>query len=573
LLTKGIDLIISDWNIDNKFFIKSTILRSYLKVNKNRLRNIFLKTVKDLRFWEEFEKMFNVGLIDICSCDVFKKFDVFESSFLSTFFLNLYLSELDFYIFQLSFFYNSRINIIGFRNILSKYSKELKYTFSYLLPVKFYNFSIDFNNLKELECFKFGTFFNLFPIFLTKNFSRAFFYIRYLHYFLLLVNGSKYFSIYLKDKILTFIRSNLRLELKEVLVMSSFKNSLFFLGFNLKFLNFSFIFNRKFMNKYSRKIDSKLINYKLKLNKLYFKRIKFELLLNVNLLVSKSFNISYIKNQKFWIALFQLESLRCTQFGKLMFFKNNLNLFSSDIISFIKYNNDNYNYRYSFSLYSKKLFSTFKDIINDSPSFIFNSVGSLELSLDFLVDDFRKSLMFFFTDFIYQDKEFINNKNSNLLKKSFLKIYNKNNSQSIIINVPFQYLFQKLRVLGFIHSIKKRPISNVKYLTFSDIYIIKSFGCLANSFILWFKMCSNFSKVKFIVELLRQSCFLTLSRKHNKSKNWSYCVYTSDLVIVRKLSSSFSYFPSRKFISNIIFNLSRFINFYSFYEEDFFLDY
>ena len=559
--------IILTWNKDIKYFLKGIILRSCLKVNKNRLKNIFSKFIKDKRFWEEVDKMFLVGLIDISSSLIFKNCNFLESGLLSSFFLNLYLSELDLYIYNLSITYNCRINVISFKQTFLKYSKKLSFSFSYASPIKFQRFFVNFISLKEIYLFNFKKFINLSFLFLTMNFKRTFFYVRYLHYFLFAVIGSKSFSIYLKDKVISFLRSNLKLELSELLLITTFKRSIFFLGVYLKFFSLSFHSSNKLLNK----VNSKLNNYKIKLSKLYINRAKSELLLNLSFLTNKGFKSSFTNDRNFWMTIFQLESVRCTQFGKLMLSKNNSNLFSYDLFSSIKYK-DNYNIgNYSFNFYLKRLSFTFKDIITNFSAFITSSVLPLELSLSFLVDDFKKSLMFLFTDFTNAKLSNFSIKLCQDLRKDVSTVYNKKALTFITINIPFMYLFEKLRLLGFIHPFKKRPIGNVKYILFSDIYIIKSFGLLANSFILWFKLCSNFSKVKFIVELLRQSCFLTLSRKHNKSKIWVYHIYTRDLILTRNLSTSMSYFPSRKFLEDIISNTSFFNDLYVFHDEYFFL--
>lgn len=61
-----------------------------------------------------------------------------------------------------------------------------------------------------------------------------------------------------------------------------------------------------------------------------------------------------------------------------------------------------------------------------------------------------------------------------------------------------------------------------------DTDIIKSFGYISYIFLTWFRCSKNFLKVKIFVNVIRESCFLTLARKHNKTKAWAYKVYTSD---------------------------------------------
>lgn len=99
--------------------------------------------------------------------------------------------------------------------------------------------------------------------------------------------------------------------------------------------------------------------------------------------------------------------------------------------------------------------------------------------------------------------------------------------------IPIKYFYHRLRHLGFLHFYKFRPIGNIRYLNYSDSLIVKWYGYLAFSFLYWFRGVNNFSYVKVFLELLRNSCLLTLARKHNKTKVWVYSVYTSNLIILK----------------------------------------
>ena len=120
-----------------------------------------------------------------------------------------------------------------------------------------------------------------------------------------------------------------------------------------------------------------------------------------------------------------------------------------------------------------------------------------------------------------------------------------------IINCPISYIFSKFGSLGFINLKKKRPISNLKFITYEDKEIIKLFGAFSYSFLNWFRCSDNFSKIKFLLEVIRKSCFLTHCRKHNKRKTWAYSVYTPNLLINYKLYENKSFFPTRTLLISI----------------------
>lgn len=109
-------------------------------------------------------------------------------------------------------------------------------------------------------------------------------------------------------------------------------------------------------------------------------------------------------------------------------------------------------------------------------------------------------------------------------------------------------MFRKFRVLGFIHPNKNRPIGNVKYLNLNDIVIIWNFSYLYLIILIWFFDSNNFSSLVTFVRILKQSCILTLCRKHNKSKFWISSVFTNDVLVVKNLFNSYNSFPSPNFL-------------------------
>jgi hypothetical protein len=155
-----------------------------------------------------------------------------------------------------------------------------------------------------------------------------------------------------------------------------------------------------------------------------------------------------------------------------------------------------------------------KDILETFPFFINQSTFPLDLGLNSLFEEVKKKLIFFY------DSTFINNlvydsfpmDNMSYTSRSIdehikfgntqylgIKSNLKNSSYKFIkIKAPIKYIFEKLRLLGFIHPYKKRPISNSQYLAFNDVFILKSFGYLANSLLLWFRLWFAMFFITFI---------------------------------------------------------------------------
>ena len=219
------------------------------------------------------------------------------------------------------------------------------------------------------------------------------------------------------------------------------------------------------------------------------------------------------------------------------------------------------------------------------------SFFSSDIYFDFLLDDFQKRVAFIYQNIFefYEIREF-NLRSYYLLKKfhmnNFLffnsdvkflsnfyirsKDIFRSKAKFIIFDIPVKKILMKLRFLGYLHLYKIRPVGNVNFLSCEDWFIIKSFGFLAYSFTNWFRFCTNISRVNYIVELIRQSCFLTLARKHNKSKNWVYSVYTPRLVLSKGLFFKESFFPDKNFVSKYDFDCILFEILY--YNSNWFLE-
>jgi hypothetical protein len=162
---------------------------------------------------------------------------------------------------------------------------------------------------------------------------------------------------------------------------------------------------------------------------------------------------------------------------------------------------------------------------------------------------------------------------SNFVIKKILFLSNKNKKQTktyFLISCPVSYILSKFENLGFINLRKKRPISNVKFLTYEDREIIRTFGAFSYSLLNWFRCVDNFSKVKFLIEVIRQSCILTLCRKHNKRKTWAYGVYTPNLILNYYIYENKSFFPTKKLVSTMkksfLYNQIDFLFFETFFE-------
>jgi hypothetical protein len=293
----------------------------------------------------------------------------------------------------------------------------------------------------------------------------------------------------------------------------------------------------------------------------------------------KNINFSSINNKVIWTYIFQLECVRATQYEKLMFTTDTVNLVSLEIFSYIRLKNVLKTNKYSFNLYLSKIGLILKKVICDFPSTLNNSVLPLDLSLRLSFLEFRKRI-FLLSNILNADlnKNAVSYKNilrgeKNLLKASINykeAFFSKKKSFFIDFFLSSKFSLVKLNSLGIINSLTKRVTSVSNLVVFEDFYILRFFGYLAHSFLIWFRCCKDFSKVKNLINVIRQSCYLTLSRKHNKTKSWAYKVYTFDLIITLSLFTNESYFPTKKFLLKIKRHFF-FLRYEIFFDEVFFL--
>lgn len=431
---------------------------------------------------------------------------------------------------------------------------------------------------------------NYSPYVYKKNVS----FIRYLDSVLLGFVSSKNFVIFFERKILAFLHSQLHFDTTGVSIFNSKTNNLLFLGFNVKFFfnekkssTNNFLINKK----YKSRVLSRLMRNQKKINKISLERFNTEFSINIkNVLNKKKFHNSPFSDKKFWNFAFQLEAVRTTRINRLVFTNDKKFPVPNEIFALIRESGVNEYYRYSFDLYNFQIKILLKDIIKTFYPIMNNSVIPVDLALSQYFFEFKKRIFFLFNDYDFKiplfdrdlhkdnfykllplsEKGYFGLKDFFLLKKEYINCMDATITSGFIdFFVPFDFLISKLRSLGFIHPYKNRPIGSTKLLFFEDSFIIKSFGYFAYSILHWYRFCGNLKNLNFFIELLRESCFLTLCRKHNKNKNWAYVTYSSDLIVYKGLFDTKSFFPTRKLLLNLNKNGKSYMN--SFLDEKFFL--
>lgn len=388
------------------------------------------------------------------------------------------------------------------------------------------------------------------------SFLRSFYWVRHLNFFLLGFITSKNFSYFLLQKLSSFIRSNLLCDVKDVLFTSYLDKNLFFLGFNFSFLNRAnyFFYDRKlnFLLKFTGRVKGRIYFYRQKMLNIINKRFNSEFFLHfLSLMKRRKLIVNSISDIKLWSYIFQLEAIRSFQINKLLFTcdsSNSLNYFLFSELKFDPVKDFVFYRKYSFNLYIRKLHIVFKDILNNFKSYFIDSIMTIDIALYKFTVCFQKKMFLIYENLYYDvfncrydfSSSSVLNKKKCLIPPTVWRVL-----------IPKYFIWKKLRVWGFVHSNMDRPISNVKFLFLEDKQIINNFGFIAHEILTWFRCCDNFSVVKFFIEVIKQSCFLTLCRKHNKSKNWAYSVYTPNLFFSKNLNFKSVVFPTKSFVSKL----------------------
>lgn len=589
------------WDPGIQFFFSSRLNHSFGLINKNKLKNILLKFVNDIKLWYEIEKMLDSGFINILSDSIYLDKEFISFSPLSRFLLNVYLDELDQNIKVLCYNFNG-FSRFSDKKIEKKNVRKYSLVLMKTLPVKLEKNLLNIRKLSAFNNLRFNFYKNYFseitfsPKF--KTFSRKIFYCRFLDYLLLGFVGSRDFSKRIIGKVTNFVRSSLHFNCDEINLISSAQNPMLFLGFYLKKLNLANktalydSIRKSVKKKYFLKVIARLDAKRKRLTNIISKRFSSEIFLLIKeTLKNKKMYLKDLRDEKIWLYIFQLECVRSAQVFRLINTEDIESLIPEDFFDVIRHKELNHlvNYRrFSFNFYLKKLQIALKNSISCVSPGISKCVTNTDLALFNNLVELKKNLEFCYENLYINVRSkssvttfgevpssyiFDNGKSNDLVFSSgFSTEINSIENSLVDVTAPIEIILQKLDLLGFFNFKDKKPISNLKYLFLDDEVIISLYSYYARTFLIWFRCCDNFAKIKTIIEYIRQSCILTLCRKHNKSRDWVVSVYTLNLIFCKTSLSNKPSFPEfneifllkRKFLINksyyLLFNEKFFLN-------------
>jgi hypothetical protein len=527
--------------------------------------------------WNQLSKMLIANKIGISTNSIYNSRENLCINTLSCFLLNLYLIEFDIYLEKLMFRYNFNKNFDQNSHLYDdKLFSHVK-ILNRFAPLKFVKNLFIFNKLKSFVSLKYTRFFD----FSINNFRNTYntnvygSYVRYLDFLVLGFTSSKIFVSCVLKKLQNFLQLKSNFNIKQLSIFNSRQKNIIYFFYNINLHERSIKLNSSNLRTnelYFAKVFFRIIINQKRILNILFKRFKLEFGSNLKYMFDNKLKVfNSIKN--FSILAFQLEAVGSIKINKLVEGSVKKDFVSNNILSEIRLFNNKIYCKYLFNLYDFKTQRIFGYTLDNFVSYFLYGSFSNDFFLYNCLLEFKKSVLlknniyannfFFFHNNKYLFNHFyafdmnVYTRNFGLLPNkllehhTFLKKNSSNLSNSFFFRIPFNLLIKKLRLLGFIHSFNSNPVSNLSLIFFSDDFIIKSSSYIVYVLLCWFRFCDNFSELQFFVKLIRESCLLTLCRKHNKTRSWIYNLYTYDLLIFKNLYYCKFFFPNRKFIKKL----------------------
>jgi retron-type reverse transcriptase len=565
---------IKHWRTNSSFFIDYDVSKAFDNVNRKRLKNLFNKQVRDIRFWMEISKILNSGVILELKL-LFERKGVAQGSILSPFLFNIYLHELD-------------KKIASIQKIT--YDTHQSYesaTYGNMEAEEAYRkISRDFatDNLKRSPK-KYGSKEALLEARKTvykehhKKYGRRkgidtdvrhIQYARYADDFLIGIVGSREYAVQVRKDINNFLKSSLHLKVKKDNLVHRNDGPVIFLGYKIRLSEFKV--KTSTLPKQTRaasKNKNKSIARFLEMDKRIGRSKSYQLyskVLSQFSVISEELKISLKSNNnvEHLSLFFAFQNIGQSLMKKLAIsdwkqFLEILTLASSSdwykhessnpaINRWIIYLNneaDRLN-EFNATILGDKLSSLAK--LDYSAEMSKGTADNLkEIQLKYLKEAESVAEASLVPEIQKRHDKIIKKFNINMKSPSTLSKEEKgllslaeeltilgstkSSPRRISINAQIGAIFAKLRVKGYIHPVKEKARGNLSLGFHTDSEIVHHFNYLIRGLLNWFSGADNFSKVKGLAQLLRKSCVLTLANKHNKSQNWVYTVYGSEIVV------------------------------------------
>lgn len=370
--------------------------------------------------------------------------------------------------------------------------------------------------------------------------ARRIMYVRYANDFLVGIVGPKEFALGTRNKINTFLKSNLHLEVKKDALVNRNEKGINFLSFVICMPSFNKKTRTKWakseaLSRYRRRISSKLMMSDARAAKSAAFAIKSNLILTFRQYLSKMNLINYNKGNvtsvtnRIMKEVIEGCSVKATVSAPnpamerwVMHFSE---LFKKDaklaVLYYLKYIKNIPGPKLPELEIATKLQKLRENFIN--------GLNDINKRLEsFYFEENRSDIL----TIKEENKEEISLKSSydeatlsraaDVLTTEFL-IQTK--ARRISINAPIKNIVEKLRGRGFIHSSKNRAQPLVQAAMLTDHEIVFMYNSLIDGLLRLYAGSDNFAKVRSIAMMLKKSCAMSIGSKHKKGLEWVYSNY------------------------------------------------
>lgn len=468
----ALEMIRMNWT-NISWFLEFDVEKCYDKIDRHRLVNIFKEDIDDQRFIDLISKLFNAGVVtwkEGLSPNFLER--VSQDSLLSPILFNIYLLKLDLEVARIIEEYQKgkirRVNLDVHNKKRRVYRRKKFIMLSTERQAAI--MSKHKADRRKLEV--------TMTDWKAPNFVRVK-YVRYIDDFLLGIAGSKKLVKKIRYRIITFVKSNLKLNLTGGDITHIVAGKVKFLGMCLQAVPHS-----KFPRRFGKTLEKK-------------KRVKNRIKLQKSVKEEKPFKI-----------------IR-TVLKKVLKETSGIKLDSSEINKTIEALKKWVSHDSEFSKEFAKVYRKFIFAVSKTIIFLPEKLRKELEVLNREIDEWKKDL----------------NSLDDDPKKRYKELVGSYETLPLQIDAPLENIRDKLRKRKII-SKSNKPKAIHRLYHVPDSQIVKWYGAVSKGLLNYFCCCQNFDKVKDYVDyMVRWSAIYTLAGKHKSSSRKIIAEHTKDLII------------------------------------------
>lgn len=353
--------------------------------------------------------MFNSNFISISDNSIYFDSVSFSCPLLSKYLLDIYLKEIDDYVFKLCLnSYDNKIFSFAkltYGSLVSVSSKVKDY-----IPNRL---EIYLNKSKRISSVSGGKFSLLIDnlnkvLVTTAHFEKRVSFTRYLDFFLFGFLMDIFSTRHVFRKYLSFIRSNIHFDIESTKIAILKDKTILFLGFQIKIMkkvrNNPITFHTMKVDKvFVAQMLSRIKFYKKKNIRVLINRINFEVLLHLNYIVTSKISKGIFLQKKLWLFVFQQEAIRSSRVGKLPSNSDNIKSMSKFFKIELKKLYLGKHLVYFFDSYLLKMQFLIGEVLK---GFQYNSdfqMVPFDVSFSKFFIEYEKYLFFFYNDIFFKN--------------------------------------------------------------------------------------------------------------------------------------------------------------------------